>query len=263
MKKIFITIIQCSILSFLFISCLNDDSVNLKANDTGQGGSTARFAVVGDFLYVVNRNSLKTYNVTAPNEPVFIKEQEISFTTLETIYPMGDKLLLGSTRGMYIYQIGSDGVPVYISNYRHVEACDPVASNGQYAYVTLRSFGGFANFGTLWGGCGNGSVDELQILDITDVLNPVLVSRHPLTSPLGVGVKGNTLFICDQQDGLKIYDASDPEKLELLTRFDDIDAKDVIVLEDNALVIAPNKINQYDFSDLTNIQLISSLPIEL
>lgn len=254
MKRIFIYNLLLVGSLFLFQNCNNDSDVSKSAVDstTGVAGSTARFAVVGDFLYAVNHNSMKVFNVNAPNNPIFSTEVNIG-TGIETIFPFAGKLFIGSRTGMFIFDIGADGVPQMISNYEHIESCDPVATNGQYAYVTLRSNGDCRTGGV--------TVNQLQILDVTDVLNPTLVAVHPMSNPLGVGVSGNTLFICDQGAGFKVFDATDPLNLVEKAHFPDVFAKDVIVLENKALVITPTAVHQFDYIDLERVTPISSFEL--
>ncbi|MEA3316621.1 MAG: hypothetical protein U9R54_01535, partial [Bacteroidota bacterium] len=72
-----------------------------------------------------------------------------------------------------------------------------------------------------------------------------------------------TLFICDGDDGLKIYDTSDPLNISsnIITSFSDINAFDVIPLNDVLMLIGENGLYQYDYSDLENIQLLSTITI--
>ena len=83
---------------------------------------------------------------------------------METIFPLGDKLFLGTSTGMYIYGISTAGTPRQISFYEHVIACDPVVSDGEYAYVTLN-----ASREECWR-----SVNELQIIDLQNIERPQL-----------------------------------------------------------------------------------------
>ncbi len=47
-------------------------------------------------------------------------------------------MFLGSTNGMYIYDISAPDTPKYVSELQHVTSCDPVVVDDKYAYVTLR-----------------------------------------------------------------------------------------------------------------------------
>ena len=83
-----------------------------------------------------------------------------------------------------------------------------------------------------------------------------------MEGPLGVGIRNDVLFVCDVEAGLKIFNAQNAPNLTPITTLD-IEARDVIMLETTALVLAPNKIFQVDFSDINDIKIIGSMRIEI
>lgn len=259
MKKILQNIFKATFLVatlFLMTNCQDDASLpkTIPTSDTGVGGSLARFTVVGNYLYVVDNTNLQMFDVSETNNPTFIKSVDVG-RGVETIYPFGGKLFIGSQEGLYIYNINADGTPSYISEYQHFTSCDPVATDGQFAYVTLRSQTD-CNF-------GNG-VDVLDILDVSNLENPYLIARYEMESPLGVGVDGETLFVCEVENGLKVFDVTNKVDIQTIKHFEDIEARDVIVLDNKTvLVLTPDMVYQLDYSDLTNIKVISSIAIEV
>jgi exopolysaccharide biosynthesis protein len=104
-----------------------------------------------------------------------------------------------------------------------------------------------------------GAINELKIIDIKDVANPVDVMSYALTHPIGLSKDGNILLICDGKDGLKIYNAANVNSLQLIKHLNDAIDYDVIAQNGIAIVVASNGIYQYDYTDLANIHLISKL----
>ena len=153
---------------------------------------------------------------------------------------------------MLIYDISNAYNPTYISDYWHVTSCDPVVVEGNYAYVTLRA-------GNL---CGEES-DQLDVIDISDLTNPSLVRSYSMTEPYGLGIDNTTLFICDGSAGLKIYDASDVLHIadNRIATFPNIETYDVIPLGGVLMLIGDDGLYQYDYSDLNDIKLLSSITI--
>jgi len=217
----------------------------------GTGGSMARFTLVQNYLYAINNASLKLFNITQTNNPVFEKDLAISWN-IETLFPYEDKLFIGSQTGMFVYSIQDPAHPEFISQFRHASSCDPVVVHGNYAYVTLRS-------GNL---CG-ASESQLDVIDISTIEDPQLIADYPMTEPYGLGIDDSVLFVCDGSAGLKIYNASDPLTIgsNLIASYSDNHAFDVIPLGNVLVMIGIDGLYQYDYSDLNNIRELSHIDI--
>jgi hypothetical protein len=216
---------------------------------TGQGGSTARFTVVNDYLYTVSYSHLSSFNVSIASNPQFQQKQSVGWN-IETIFPFENKLFIGSNTGTFIYSLTSPASPNKEGQFNHVNSCDPVIADGQYAFVTLRS-------GTM---CNNG-VNQLQILNISTLSNPTLVKTYTMKNPYGLAKQGNLLFICDGSQGLKIYNASDVSNLQMVKNIDGFEPADVILRNNIAMVIAKDGFYQFDFTNTSGISLLSKLSI--
>ncbi|MFT3702581.1 MAG: hypothetical protein QM802_09435 [Agriterribacter sp.] len=212
----------------------------------GAGGSMARFAIAGNNLYTVTTSDLNVFGINNIESPSYSKKISIGMN-IETIYPFKEKLFIGSTGGMFIYNISNGSDPYKEGQFSHVQSCDPVIADDKFAYVTLRT-------GTACNG-----LDQLDILDITDVNNPSLVKTYSMTNPHGLSKDGDLLFICDGKDGLKIYNATKANDIKLLTTIPDIETYDVIAMNGVALVITSKGLYQYSYTDINNIQLLSKM----
>ncbi len=215
----------------------------------GTGGSMARFTLMNSSLYTVTTNSLKLFNVSSPKDPVFVNTINLG-GGIETIFPYQNKLFIGSTTGMHIYNAVDPSKPVKLATYQHFTSCDPVIVQGKYAYVTLRS-------GT---SCRLGS-NVLDVLDIEDPTKPVLVSSFPMLNPHGLAISGNNLFICEGKYGLKALNSSDPKTIgqKQLSFLQNLSAADVIAGPKSLIVTGANGIYQYDYSNASNLKLLSHL----
>lgn len=198
----------------------------------GKGGSTARFAIAQGHLYTVDHHSLHIFSLHNSAKPNQIARVNTGSGDIETIFPRGRQLFIGSRSGMYIYGLDNPSQPQKIGFLRHVESCDPVVADEKYAYVTLRAAENFCRRG----------VNRLDIIDITDLSKPQLKKTYTMKSPKGVGIQDKMLYVCDE--GVKIYDASEPESLKLKQHFR-IEAEDVIPLEGHLIVTGTNGLYQY------------------
>jgi hypothetical protein len=215
----------------------------------GMGGSMARFAITGDRLYTAGQQNLDVFNIVNPQNPLNSARKSLGWN-IETIYPFRNKLFIGSQTGMLVYSINDPDNPVQEGEFGHTRVCDPVIADNRYAYVTLRS-----------GTTCQGFTNELDILDLSTFSSPTLYKTYAMTNPHGLSKDGNTLFICDGEDGLKVYNAGDPLHLQLIKQMAGIETYDVIAFNGNALVVAKDGLYQYDYSDLNNIRLRSRIPI--
>ena len=225
-----------------------DDGVVLSAgaeSTTGTGGSLARFQIVDNYLYTVGNYEMAIFNIQNLAEPVLSNTQYAGWN-IETMFQAEGYLYLGSTNGMYIYNLVNPSSPEFVSDFTHWEGCDPVVVDGDYAYLTLRG-------GNL---CGQ-LESVLEVIDISDKTNPTLAARYNLENPYGLGIKNNMLYVCDGTAGLKLFERETPEDLKLVNSLKDIRAQDVIPLEKSLIMIGEKTLYQYEYIE-NNIGLISS-----
>jgi len=224
------------------------NTADAAGGDTGQGGSLARFKIVGDYLYAVDSHNINIFEISDLANPLDLEDVYAGFD-IETIFNRGQHLFLGSMRGMYIYDISSPAKPEFISEFEHGTACDPVVVDGDYAYVTLR------------GGNGCGATESgLFIVDISNIANPELKISYSMDGPYGLGIKDEKLFVCDGESGLKVYDKTDVENLVSLNHFANINTFDVIPLEESLLMVGEQVLYQYKYLE-NDIELMSTLDL--
>lgn len=215
----------------------------------GVGGSMARFAITGNYLYAVDYNSLHTFNIST-SSPIGESKMDVGWA-IETIFPYEDNLYIGSANAMYIYDIGSNPAnPAEISTYQHFTACDPVVVSEDIAYVTLRD-------GEL---CPRG-VNRLEVINVEDPVNPRKIADYEMINPHGLGIDGDYLFISEGSKGLKILDAQDPKDIKQLRYIEDIRTFDVIPFNNVLMITGQTGIVQYDYSDINNVVHLSTIPV--
>jgi len=212
----------------------------------GTAGSMASMVLMNDYLYALREShSIGIVNIASASTPRLDTTFNAGFD-LQTVFPFEDKLFLGSMSGMYMYDMTNPVAPVKLGEFSHGRACDPVVTDGNYAYVTLHA-------GTSCGGAAN----ELNVIDIKDLMNPVLVKAYGLTSPTGLCKDGNLLFVCDDNSGVRLFDASTAGNLKQLNQIDVKDSYDIIAGNHHAMVVAKDGLYQYDYSDVKNIRKLS------
>jgi hypothetical protein len=222
-----------------------------QSSAAGIGGSMARFGLLGNHLLAVDNSSYYDFDLTNATSPSLELKTGMSWG-IETMFLSGNTMFLGTSNGMLTYDVTDVTKPVYISNFWHATGCDPVVVQNNRAYVTIR--GGNP--------CGS-NINRLDVLDITNLKSPSLLRSYNMTGPYGLGIDDNVLFVCDGAAGLKVYNAADPYLISenIIATFKDINAYDVIPLGSSLLMIGSDGFYQYDYTNLTDIKLISSIKV--
>ncbi|MBK8877757.1 MAG: hypothetical protein IPN74_04185 [Haliscomenobacter sp.] len=236
------------------VAVLSGSGNSVPGNTTGIGGSTARFTLGREHLYTVSETDLKVFDLKVPEKPNLANTVHIGWG-IETIYPYDDKLFIGSRNGMFIYDTKDPLNPRQLANFAHANACDPVVVEGNYAYITLRDGTKCESF-----------TNQLEVVDVTNILKPNLLKTYPMHHPIGLSIVNGILFICEDDEGLKVFDASDWDKIDqrLLDHEKGLTTFDVIALEKEKVAIVTGKegIYQYDFTNPKDLKLLSKIKIE-
>jgi len=221
-----------------------------SAKSNGVGGSMARFALSEDRMYTVNYNAIKVFNTAVAEKPTYVKEIPTASGSIETIYPFSNYLFIGSMTGMVIYDISNKDNPAPKGTFDHARVCDPVISDGDYAYVTLRN-----------GTQCQGFVNQLDVVDVRDVTHPSLVSSFPMSNPHGLSKDNGLLLICDGDEGLRICDARYPGGIYTISVLKMPSTFDVITLGGIAVVSTIDGLYLVDYSDPKNPVVTGSVKI--
>lgn len=189
---------------FALLACDVDSYVDsVSYEGTGKGGSLTRFTIINNQLFVLDESSVRLYNIA--DDGSFNLHQELNVgSNLETISYNGEYIFIGSSSAVHFLELGPGDQINFLSSYRHITACDPVVGIEGIAYSTLRS-----------SGCRFNNEEVLDVIDYSDVFNPILIRSYSTFSPLGLAVNNDFLFVCEN-NGMTVYDRSNPRQLEKL-----------------------------------------------
>jgi hypothetical protein len=232
------------------VSSCSESKADMAPNaNNGVGGSLARFAIVDNYLYTVSNSTLKVFDISQAQQPRQMNSVKLGLN-IETIFPYNNMLFIGSRTGMHIYDNANPTQPVLLSQYQHVQSCDPVVVQGNYAYVTLRD-GTECRFGQ----------NVLDVVNISNPRSPSRVQSIPMLNPHGLGIDGNVLFVCEGDHGLKVFDVTNPAQPVEKQFIKGIRTYDVIPHKNVMLVVGKDGLMQYDYSDVNNPKLLSMIPL--
>ena len=221
-------------------------------------GSYTNMLVIGDFMYVINKEKLQTYSLQQADNPTLLDGQEVGFNIESLLHHKGS-LFIGSAQAMFIYEIDDKGIPnrTSITDYESLgnDFCmnDPIAVNDGNAFASLSS--------RSVGECGRFDMNEIRVYDITNLEDPRLMQTVAMDSPRGIALDGDILFVCEAEIGLKVLDVSNPDNPVQIYHFAGFKAFDVIANDGLLVVVGPEKIYEYDYSDIHNMKYLSELDI--
>lgn len=215
-----------------------------------EGGSIARFHITDTHLYVIDKDELMAFDITDFENvrEVYSDYYGWEESELETIYRYDQTLFIGTQTGVLIFDISSPDRPEYISMYTHITACDPVVTDGQVAYSTLRS----------GNNCGGGQ-DLLDIIDVSNLSNPKEVGSINMTSPYGLVLFDDWLYVGEGVNGMKVFDVSTPAEVQEIFTYADIQAIDFIRDGQNLIINTENGLVQATVGVDGSLSIISQL----
>lgn len=236
-------------ISISFWQCGKDAASPAFSAITGQAGSLARFAIVGNYLYTVDDQKLTVYDVTNAGDPVMKNTVDVGFE-IETIFPFKEKLFIGSTSQVHIFSITDPLNPQKLSEAispQVLRRCDPVVAKDTVAFATLRTNGP----------CG-GVRSVLAVYDIKDITKPVQKATYFVQEPYGLGYQDNTLYVCDKS-GLLVFDIINAYAPSLKKTLKDGDYIDVIPYQGTLICWVSGGVIVYDITNSQNPALLSKI----
>jgi hypothetical protein len=242
----------------------SSDSSAGSNGGTGKGGSMARFAISGDYLYTLNKKELTVFDITEPDNPFPYTKDRVPWD-VETLFSYGEYLYIGAEGGVYIYSKPTPNKGMSeLGRFTHIKSCDPVVVEDGFAYVTLNS-GSSCRL--------QSGANSLQVLDVTNPLKPISAKMSDgndtirnMIEPKGLGIDGDILFVCDGKGGLKVFDVNKTENNETnqttvdlyfnrASSLSKINCYDVIPNNKNLIVSNGDDVRQFDYSKLPMIEL--------
>lgn len=253
MKRIVQYSLLLLVMTLTIFGCTKSESAfhdgGYHGTETGQAGSMAKFSMSGDHLFLINDSALLVFDVTNEENPVEVSKLNVDFG-IETVFTLGGKLFIGSTTGVYIYNIENPSNIIFLSKYEHITSCDPVVANDSLAFATLNS-----QSTCRW---QNGA-NQLDVIDISNIVYPQLISSFPMQNPKGLGIDGNLVFVCNSEEGVKIFDFTDPQNLKQVSGILGIDAYDLILRDKILFLVGKDGLFQYDYENINQIVPLSNI----
>ncbi|SMF14576.1 LVIVD repeat-containing protein [Alteromonadaceae bacterium Bs31] len=210
-------------------------------------GSLANMIIVDDYLYVISYDEVKTVSLADPSAPELVNTTAVNNWAMETLYYHNNALYIGTSVGVEILDITTRNSPQVAGTFSHQWSCDPIVVQGEVAYSTLRGRG-----------CG-GAQNQLDILDVSDIYAPQLITSVEMSEPYGLAIDGNLLLVADGYSGLKRLNVADPANPIFMQGLGNYTLRDIIAVDGHAILQGVNSVIQVDYSDEESITVVSVL----
>jgi hypothetical protein len=231
----------------------NRTTDNNAALAIGKGGSETRFALNENYLYIARGNAITPVDLTQASNPVV--RDPVGYTgypDFETVYAYQGFLYVGTSDGVLILNNTiSPAAPYFVSFAdRTVKGCDPVVVQNNFMFSTVRT-------GTVCNQFGQSALFIHDVTDKVKPKIEVNQSIEQ-PKGLGIdgnllficqGKKGMAIYNWDESS----------KKLSYLYQKIDLYAFDVITGNNTLIVAADNGLYLYDYTDPNNIKRLSKV----
>ena len=227
---------------------------SFAGNSAAQSGTVNRINKSGDYIYLISNS-----NIIVMNDNSFadnFRRNDSPIVDMETVFPYEDHLFIGSRSSMGVFDLNDPMNPRESFTFDHATSCDPVLPHNEVAYITLRNSANDL-------AC-QGDINSLIVVDIDDITQPEEIENIDMTSPYGMTVIGNHLFIGEGTNGLKIFDITNNKQPQLVKEIANIEAYDIISDPQNSNIIfiaGPEGLNQFIIDADLNLNLESTIEI--
>lgn len=215
----------------------------------------ARLSIVGDQLYIVQDEILKSYALTEGVSPKFVAVID-EFNSVSSVRAYENYLFLDGRRGLLVVDNQQPEKPRLIKDFRSYNPCNPAYVTGNYGYIGVRS-------GVY---CGSYSSENGVFIHDLSSSEAVLTQILAAESPYDIEVVNGQVLIADGTNGLLIYRAGASAPEGILLQPDQrvqLEAYRLIPIPstNRVVVIAGEGVYQYDLSNPETPEELSVIPL--
>jgi hypothetical protein len=206
------------------------------------------FTITGNSIYALNNKLLKIYTLDSGviHFKTSVVLQGSSQNDGKALAATGSTVIAGET----LYNASLHDSQLQGTNVNYYSACDPIIFKNNFAFTISRS--GSECYG----------YDELRVIDISDPASPNSVFNLNIETPYGLAIDNDMLFTIAGNNGLKVFNIQDPANPTLIKDYPDIDGTYVSAESGIVIVRNSNSLQQYDYSDINDLKLLSTLSIQ-
>ena len=166
-------------------------------------GLMMNIEIKGNFAYVSQFYMVTVFDISDPDNMVFVEEHFVPSPILIGLTISGDHLFAVDLDGAHIFEILSDGKLNYITQ---------LLNGTSYASAEIAIEGDFAYFCCMGPSNVSGAI---SCADISNINNPQIIATHYVSDNLRtIDVHNNYVYAGGEQDQIMVIDVSDPNNPE-------------------------------------------------
>ncbi|MBK8848119.1 MAG: hypothetical protein IPO27_16910 [Bacteroidetes bacterium] len=100
-----------AIVLFILSACEKETTTTSERKATGQSGSITRFAIKDNYMYTIDVNYVKIFDISNNDNPVYKNSIKLDYG-LETITIYGNGIYVGANDGLYYLDINNPENPI-------------------------------------------------------------------------------------------------------------------------------------------------------
>lgn len=225
----------------MVVSIANPDSM-YEVGRFDTAGSARSVVISGDYAYVADLATMTILDITNPTTPIFKGSVPTGGDGFGVAVAGGFAYVAAGRIGMMVVDVNNVNNPIEVGSINTRASAQSILVRGRYAYVgELR----VTSPRLVSGG--------LRIIEISSPVNPVFVNGVDYDDVRGLAISGTHAYLACDNDGFRIVDITDPDKITEDSVNDLGGAASALALLGPTAFIAVDDVNRGGFSARTVI----------
>jgi hypothetical protein len=236
----------CCAIAVTFYSSCNPDECCVPI-EQGKSEMLNSFVRYNNYVYAIKNESIEIYFVKTDGKLDLRHKLDVSRHISAVLIRDGKLVALSNI--IQVFDLSDPELPVEYYVNVPLSDCNNIDIAGQYLF----SSGGTRS------SCSTFAQETVDVWDMQGNAVSAPIASITAGIPKGVAIEGNKLFTIGDL-GLYVFDITDVQNAILLKQYPDIIGTEAIAGSNLLTVTTATGLEQYDYTDLNDIQLLSKIP---
>ncbi len=254
-----------AIFLLIFLSACEESSSSSSSDSSSvtvesKGTSSSKFKIKNDRLYSIKDDILKVYDISEPQSVYPLSQTFLGFS-ITGMFIYDETLIAASSSGLKVFSLNGDNI-TFLANSDDFIPCQRFFVDGSLLFV-LNNLEVCENYlNNSYNNYYYESTFELEdivvdngieVYDISEFLAPKLLTKVSSYNPVALSVQDDTLYVCEGEYGLKVYDINRSDNNISLNKnntYRNAPCEDLITASNYLYGINPDGLDIYDYNEL-------------